>query len=176
MKRRFGEAPSPSFKMEDKQKEQISFISSTITNILDQMRVSHSLEFQEGGEEARFIIKTDHAPLLIGEGGQNLAALTHIVRRIAEKKFAPIAEGAGAWRFLIDVNDYHKKRIEEIKDEARMHAQRVRYFKKEVEMPPMNAYERRIVHTALQEYPDISTESRGEGFSRRVVIKPLNLV
>ena len=162
--------------MKDEQKQQVKFVSSTIKSILDLMRVSCSLEFQEGGEESWFIIKTDEAPLLIGENGQNLFALTHIVRRIAEKKFPPTAAEANAWRFLIDINDYHKKRIDEIKDQARMHAQRVRYFKKEVEMPPMNAYERRIVHTVLQEYPDISTESSGEGFSRRVVIKPLNLV
>ena len=59
---------------------------------------------------------------------------------------------------------------------ARMHAQRVRYFKKEVEMRPMNAYDRRIVHSVLQEYPDISTQSTGEGPDRRVVVKPLDLV
>ena len=74
---------------------------------------------------------------------------------------------------MLDINDYHKKRIEEVKDLARMHAQRVRYFKKDIEMRPMNSYERRIVHTVLQEYPDIETESVGAGLERRVVIKPL---
>ena len=48
-----------------------------------------------------------------------------------------------------------------------------RYFKKEVEMHPMNAYERRVIHAALTEYPDITTESVGEEPQRRVVIKPL---
>ncbi|OGF78926.1 hypothetical protein A2W54_00885, partial [Candidatus Giovannonibacteria bacterium RIFCSPHIGHO2_02_43_13] len=109
--------------------------------------------------------------LLIGDGGQNLSALNYLVKKITEKKFPEKFPG-----FLLDINDYQKKKIDEIKDLARMHAQRVRYFKKEAEMRPMNAYERRIVHASLQEYPDITTESRGEGMERRVVIKPLNLV
>lgn len=156
--------------IEEKQK-QIEFAESIIKNLLEIIGINYSLEFREGGEDSWFIIKTPEAPLLIGEGGKHLAAFTSLVRRICEKNFA---QPAG--RFLIDINDYHQKRIEEIKDMARMHAQRVRYFKKDVEMHPMNAFERRIVHSVLQEYPDISTESTGEGPERRVVVKPLNLV
>ena len=72
---------------------------------------------------------------------------------------------------MIDVNDYQRRRFDELKDKARMGAQRVRYFKKEVTLEPMSAFERRIVHLALQEYPDIVTESIGEGAERRVVIQ-----
>ena len=157
----------------DKQKH-IEFVESTIKNILDLMSVSYSLEFQEGGEDSWFIIKTADAPLLIGDNGKHISALTHLVKKIYENKF--IADEAAKHWFLIDINDYNKKRIEEIKDMARMHAQRVRYFKKDIEMRPMNSYERRIVHSILQEYPDISTQSTGEGMERRVVIKPLNLI
>lgn len=156
---------------EDTKKEQVKFVGESIKNTLALMGVSHSVEFYEGGEEGWFIIKTQEAPLLIGDNGKHLAALTYLIKRFYEKKFA----GAKSW-FLIDVNDYNKKRLEEVKDQARMHAQRVRYFKKDVEMRPMNAYERRVVHTVLQEYPDIVTESAGEGLNRRVVIKLSNLV
>ena len=135
------------------------------------MGFSFSLEFQEGGEDSWFIIKAQDAQLLIGDNGKHLNALSHVVKRIYEQKFPEIK-----FQFLIDINDYNKKRMEEIKDAARMHAQRVRYFKKPMEMKPMNAYERRIVHYVLQEYPDIATESTGQGLERRVVIKPLDLV
>lgn len=158
--------------MNEDNKQQVEFITTTIKDILDILGVSYDLEFQEGGEGSWFLIKTMEAPLLIGEGGQNLAALNHVIKKIAEKR----AVAADQLRFSVDVNDYNKKRIEEIKDLARMHAQRVRYFKKEVEMRPMNAYERRVVHAVLQEYPDIATQSRGEGPERRVVIRPLSLV
>lgn len=150
-------------------------MGEAIKTILEKMGVPCSLEFQEGGEDSWFLIKSADAPLLIGEGGKHLAALSFLVKRIFEQKF-PSPAGEGALQFLIDINDYNKKRIEEIKDTARLHAQRVRYFKKEVEMKPMNAYDRRIVHSVLQEYPDIATESTGQGPERRVVIKPLNLV
>ena len=157
--------------MQLEQKQQVEFIENTIKEILDRLNFFYELEFQEGGEGSWFLIKTDDAPFLIGEKGQNLSALNYLVKKISEKKFS-----TNFPQFSIDVNDYHKKKIEEIKDLARMQAQRVRYFKKEVEMRPMNSYDRRIVHALLQEYPDISTESRGEGLERRVVIKPLNLV
>ncbi|QQG42698.1 MAG: hypothetical protein HYW15_00520 [Candidatus Giovannonibacteria bacterium] len=156
--------------MEENKKEQIEFVDGTIRAVLEKMGFSFSLEFQEGGEDSWFLIKAPEAPLLIGDGGKHLAAFSFLVKRIFEQKFPE-----GKPQFLIDINDYNKKRIEEIKDAARLHAQRVRYFKKEVEMRPMNAYDRRIVHSVLQEYPDIATESTGQGPERRVVIKPLDL-
>jgi spoIIIJ-associated protein len=156
--------------MNEAHKQQIESLQKSINALLERMGFSYTLEVQEGPEEVWFLIHTNNSSLLIGEGGKNLSALNHVVRRIAEKQFPePV-------RFLIDINDYHKKRVEEIKDAARMHAQRVRYFKKDVEMKPMTAYERRIVHTVLQEYPDIKTESLGVGFERRVVIKPFSMV
>ena len=157
--------------MSEDKKQQIEFVEGAMKEILSRMGFSYSLEFQEGGEDSWFIIKTMDAPLLIGDNGKHLASFTYVVKRMYEQKFPE-----SKFQFLIDINDYNKKRIEEIKDAARMHAQRVRYFKKEVEMRPMNAYDRRIVHSVLQEYPDIATESTGIGPDRRVVIKPLNLV
>jgi len=159
-----------SLRMEEIKTQQVEFITETIKTILDTMGINYSLEFQEG-EDAWFMVKTPDAFLLVGDGGRHLAALNTVVKRIHEKKFS--SPGDGPIKFLLDVNDYNKRRIEEIKDAARMHAQRVRYFKKEIEMKPMTAYDRRIVHSVLQEYPDISTESTGEGMERRVVIKPL---
>lgn len=162
--------------MLENKKPQIEFVENAIKTLLRQMGFSFSLEFQEGGEDSWFIIKTQDAPLLIGDNGKHLSALSHVVKRIYEQKFPPPVGGSpagGKFQFLIDINDYNKKKIEEIKDAARMHAQRVRYFKKPMEMKPMNAYERRIVHYVLQEYPDIATESTGQGLERRVVIKPL---
>ena len=157
--------------MQDDKTQQIEFIESFIKGLLNKMNFAYSLEFQEGGEDSWFIIKAPESALLIGDGGKHISALSYVAKRAFEQKFP-----GSKFQFLLDINDYNKKRNEEIKDMARMHAQRVRYFKKEVEMRPMNAYDRRIVHSVLQEYPDISTESTGEGLERRVVIKPLNLV
>ncbi len=148
---------------------QINFITTTLSDILNKIGIFYHLEFQDGGEEKWFLIRTEDSALMYGDPSRAIVALNTILRRVVEKNFKePL-------KFLIDINDHHKKHAEEIKDSARMHAQRVRYFKKDIEMRPMNAYERRIVHTVLQEYPDISTESIGDGLERRVVIKPLSL-
>jgi len=158
---------------QESKQQQISFAKEIIEKILGFLAVPYELDLLETEEDCRFIVRTEDSSLLIGEGGQNLYSLNLITRRIFDNKFPPADRQL---QFLIDVNDYHQKKVEEIKDEARIHAQRVRYFKKDFEMRPMNAYERRLVHMTLQEYPDISTESRGEGQDRRVIIKPFEMV
>lgn len=144
-------------------------IQETIQGLLEKLGCSGSVNFIEYPENLFFNIQTRDGGLLIGEDGERLRALNHIVHKMAEHNFG----GKELPRFFVDVNDYQKQKIEELKDLARLSAQRVRYFKKEVEMQPMSAYERRIIHATLTEYPDIVTQSTGEGEERRVVIKPL---
>src|SRR3989344_5121570 len=155
--------------METLTSEQQKAALECIKEFLGQMDIDAGVEEGVIGDSIIYSIRTNDAALLIGEDGQNLLALNHLLRRVIERKI----EGVEA-KFLIDVNDYRLRRFNEPKGQARMSAQRVRYLKKEITLEPMNAFERRIVHLALQEYPDISTESTGEGSSRRVVIRPLS--
>ena len=150
--------------------ETIKKIQTLIQSLLERMGCSASVDFIEYPENLFFNVHSKDSGILIGEAGERLKALNHLVRKIVERELP--AEAAGL-RFFIDVNDYQKQKIEELKDLARLSAQRVRYFKKEVEMRPMSAYERRIIHSTLTEYPDIVTQSSGEGENRRVIIKPL---
>lgn len=120
-------------------------------------------------EEVQFAVRVRDGGMLIGNKGAGLAALNHVIKKIV--KSGSLAEGEDV-RFFLDVNDYQRQKNESLKDLAKIHAQRVRYFKKAVVMQPMSAYDRRVVHSALTEYPDIITESMGEGEERRVVIKP----
>ncbi len=141
-----------------------------VKEFLAKMNIEAKVEEGVIGDSVAFLIRTDDAALLIGEDGQNLHALNYLARKLIERK-ASVPEAY----FLLDVNDYRRRHFDELKDVARMGAQRVRYFKKEVTLEPMSAFERRVVHLALQEYPDIVTESTGEGQERRVVIRPLVL-
>jgi len=134
------------------------------------MTIKGEIDVREGSECFQFIIKTQEAGILIGENGQHLVALTHLIKKLTESEFKK--NNLGKIQFFLDVNDYQAKKIEELKNLARMNAQKVRYFKKEIELEPMNPYERRIIHSVLTEYPDIITESIGEDPDRRVVIKP----
>ena len=151
-------------------KEAIQKIQTLIENLLEKMGCSASVDFIEYPENLFFSVHSKDGKILIGEGGERLRALNHVIHKMTERE---ALAGAEDLKFFIDVNDYQKQKIEELKDLARLSAQRVRYFKKEVEMRPMNAYERRIIHATLTEYPDIVTQSSGEGEERRVVIKPL---
>ena len=146
----------------DKAKEKIKEILAIIG-------IEAEVEVKEPGglEAAHLSIMTDDARLLIGQGGQNLYSLEHIVKRIVHKEM-----GETMPQFFIDVNGYRMNRLEELKEEARSVAKRVRLYRKEICLRPMNSFERRIIHTALAEYPDITTESIGEDFGRAVVIKP----
>ena len=138
-----------------------------LETLLKLMGVSGTLEEGALGDTLTLTIRTPEAGVLIGEDGARLQALNHMIRRIMEHEL-----GHDSAQILVDVNDYRRKQYEELRDQARMGAPRVRYFKKEVVLAPMSAFERRIVHVTLQEYPDITTESTGEGHARCVVIRP----
>lgn len=112
-------------------------------------------------------ILTDEARLLIGARARNLLALEYLLKRLLERD-AP----APAASFFLDVNGYRLHHLEELKTEAKNVAKKVRLYRTEMMLKPMSAFERRIVHMVLAEYPDITTESTGRGEARRVVIKP----
>lgn len=133
------------------------------------IEVSFELTPASGTEVPRVYITAVHADdarLLIGEGGQNLAALEHLIRRLLYKDtIAPPP-------VFVDVNGYRTHQIEALKDEVRDCAKRVRLYHKEIRLRPMSSFERRIVHVSLAEHPDLTTESVGADPYRLVVIKP----
>ncbi|MFO7806864.1 MAG: R3H domain-containing nucleic acid-binding protein [Candidatus Moraniibacteriota bacterium] len=111
-------------------------------------------------------IHTKDSRNLIGRSGANLFALQHIIRAIAAKK---IGERVN---FTVDVNSYIENQKEALIEKTLETIDKVQKTKEPVEMPPMNAYERRIAHMKVAEKSDLETESIGEGEERRVIIKP----
>ena len=105
--------------------------------------------------------------MLIGEHGNTLAALEHLLKIIVRKKYGSDS------RFTIDINDYRMRGLEDLKQDVKAAAKEVRTYHKEVPLRPMSSFERRIVHLLLAEYPDITTESIGQEPDRKVIIKPL---
>ena len=111
-------------------------------------------------------IKTTDSSLMIGNSGETLSAINFITRRMLEAK-----NKDKEVEFIIDVNDYQKKRIDNLKTKAHMMAERARFFKASIEIEPMSGYERRVIHKYLDGQPDIKTESAGFGRNRHIVIK-----
>jgi spoIIIJ-associated protein len=120
------------------------------------------------GKSPIFTIRTPDSGVLIGTRGAHFQALSFLLKRIvasqAEKK------GVDEPKFFIDVNNYRASMVQGLATKAMVLAERARSMKTEVEMEPMNAYERLIVHEILAGMTNIKTESRGEGPGRRIVI------
>jgi len=111
-------------------------------------------------------IKTDEPQILIGQDGQTLFEIQHILRAILRKK-------TGEYFYLdLDINDYKKKKTDYLKETARSVADEVALTKKEQILEPMSAYERRVVHMELAGREDVISESTGEEPERKITIKP----
>lgn len=112
-------------------------------------------------------IRTPDSRFLIGRDGEALRSFNHIIKKIMDKELGEEVSP----QIMIDINGYQRKRMESLKATAHMLAERARYFKSSVEADPMPAFERKIIHMYLEKEKDITTESKGEGRDRRIVIK-----
>ena len=113
-----------------------------------------------GSEEDTFLldIETTGADgLLIGKKGQNLEALTYLLKRMVGKQLKRNV------RMEVDVGGYRHRRVESLRSKAILMAGRVKSTGKEVQMEPLPASERRIVHLALQSDPSVKTYTVGDG-------------
>lgn len=158
-------------------------LKNLIEELLQKLTVQiDNVELIEDDIHPVFLIKTNDSGVLIGNNGENLRALNYLIRRIVGKKARlgeTTSERAGSEQagdtkpeqFLIDVNGYYRRRIQELKNQAAILAGRAKMFKSNVEMNPMNAYERMIIHSIFTDDVEIKTESEGEGKFRRVVLK-----
>lgn len=111
-------------------------------------------------------IQTTGADTLVGPHGETLAALQHILRLLVNRKMGRMVH------LTVDVQGYKQRREQHLRRLAeRMAGQAVRSGRT-VYLEPMPPYERRIIHLALRDHPDVTTQSVGEGDRRRVTIIP----
>lgn len=106
----------------------------------------------------------DNMGILIGKRGQTLDSLQYLTNRVANKM------QSGYVRVKLDTEDYRRRRKETLENLAKNIAHKVRKTRRSVSLEPMNPYERRIIHSALQADPAVSTHSEGEEPYRRVVV------
>ncbi len=140
-----------------------------LRGILERMGIPAEVEHHEvegqmyidvfGGED------DEGMALLIGRHGQTLDALQEIVRSAVQR------QTQARCRVLVDVEDYRKRRRSRVAEKARTAAQRVRRTGRTERLEPMSAYERKIVHDAVNEVGGVETLSEGEDPDRRVVIR-----
>lgn len=102
--------------------------------------------------------------ILIGKRGQTLDSLQYLTNRVANKM------QDGYVRVKLDTEDYRRRRKETLENLAKNIASKVKRTRKTVSLEPMNPYDRRIIHSALQSDPAVSTHSEGKEPYRRVVV------
>ena len=111
-------------------------------------------------------LETEEPQILIGEKGQTLVEIQHLLKTILKKKIQK------DFFIDLDINGYKKKKIEYLKELAKATADEAALMKEEKSLPPMPAYERRIIHLELADRTNITTESMGREPDRKIIIRP----
>lgn len=139
-----------------------------LETILKNLEVKSRMEVRTitDGEEIHYHVESDENALLIGREGRTLVALQFMLRNYLNT-FVD-----GHLIISLDIGSYHENRKKQLEILATKTAKEVAQTKIAVKLDPMNAYDRRIIHTKLSEWRDVITESEGEGEERALVIKP----
>ena len=127
------------------------------------MEVTLTSEIDEDGSLS-INMEGDNMGILIGKRGQTLDSLQYLTNRVANKM------QDGYVRVKLDTENYRQRRKETLENLAKNIAHKVKRTKKSVSLEPMNPYERRIIHSALQSDKYVSTHSEGDEPYRRVVV------
>ncbi len=142
-------------------------IKEITEKLLAIMQFDSQVEVQEEPSGlGRINILSPEAGFLIGQSGVNLLALQHLIKLIAMKK-------AVFQNFVLDVNDYQKHNLAILQELALSKAKQAIELKMPVILLPMPAFERRIIHLTLADYPGVVCQSEGENENRHIVIKPV---
>jgi len=128
-------------------------------------------EFEPQGDAnvyPKIDIVGDDTGILIGHHGETLDAIQYLVNLSALRKTK--SKDGDYVKIVVDIENYREKRAATLKTLARRMAAKAVKYKRNVFLEPMNAYERRIIHSELQNYPEVSTHSVGTDRDRKIII------
>lgn len=141
-------------------------IEKHLNSILEHIGVSPEITISEKDGTYAAEINGDNLNFLIGYRGESLDALQYLLGHAVFKEL-------GEWQQVsVDINNYKKEKLKKLDGMIKSSIDRARFHQNEYRLPPLNAYERKYVHTFVSDYPDIETESRGEGKDRRLFLIP----
>lgn len=139
-----------------------------LMDVLDKMNIKADVESQylEHSLSLKIVgIDERDTGIIIGRHGETLDALQYLVNLVANRHSDHYI------RVSLDVNNYREKRVKSLENLAHSMARKAKKYKKNMRLEPMNPYERRIIHSALQNVSQITTTSDGDEPHRRVIIK-----
>jgi spoIIIJ-associated protein len=141
----------------------MDILKQKLEEILGVSGLNFSVDVDSDGSRVNIFIHDED--IVRGFLPKLMTDLEHVVKIIAKKHHIE--------KVNVDVNNYKKERERLLTELAKAAARKVLAEKKEIALPAMNAYERRIVHVELATRPDVKTESIGEGSERHIVVRPL---
>lgn len=141
-----------------------------LRGILERMEIPASVSMSEVDEKFVLDIQCedeDDVQRVIGRRGQVIDALQHVVgkavSRFRDEEYKPV---------IVDAADYRRRHIERLEGLAERMAEKARSSGRPVDLNPMPAHDRRIIHMALAEESGVETRSEGEGMDRHIVVFP----
>jgi spoIIIJ-associated protein len=146
--------------------ELLDEIRSLVTAVVEAMGFESRIDVYDAGGFVAVDVTSDNTALFIGQKGETIDALQYLVNAAIYRKH-PFVK-----RIILDAEGYRQRRVEAIQGIAHRTARRAIRERRSVELPPMNASERRIVHLFLKDNPKVTTASEGSGDDRRVRISP----
>ncbi|PYR70908.1 MAG: hypothetical protein DMF88_01345 [Acidobacteria bacterium] len=141
-----------------------SQIVGFVQDVVKAMGMTMSVNIEETPEGTRINLDGEDGGVLVRRGGEGLQALQHIVATTFRKQLGDDN------RIVIDCNGYRKEKDAELRQMAKFIAEKARSSGVPQEMGPLNPYERRIVHLAIAEDPNVTSESIGDAFMKTVII------
>jgi spoIIIJ-associated protein len=158
----------------DEETDAVEVAKKVLENLLKLMGVQASLKIEtslmvnDDAEDNPVVLNItgEDSGNLIGRRGQTIDSIQYLVRLITSK------QTKSKTPIIIDVQDYKRRRYDDLRTLALNVASQVKVQKTSIRLEPMSPFERRIIHMALANDPDVATESIGEGESRKVVVYP----
>jgi len=135
-----------------------------LEQILNKMGEPAEVAAAQDADKINLTVKAEDAGLIIGKQGLTLEALQYLVTKILTK------QSGRKVRVVIDIESYRARHNQALMDMAVKYGEKVKKSGKSITLNPMNPYDRRIVHLALQGDKELKTISRGEGLYKKVVI------
>lgn len=135
-----------------------------LVSILEKMNVDAEIIAEETEDSILLKVKGDDIGIVIGRRGETLDSLQYLTSLVVNKSKEEYK------RVVIDIENYRQKREETLVKLANRLADRVVKYKKNITLEPMNPYERRVIHSSLQNHKYVETYSVGEEPNRKVII------
>jgi spoIIIJ-associated protein len=151
---------------EEDRGDPVAVLRDLLEEIVDSMGLDVDVEIEQSDGVLTGSIEGEDVGLFIGRRGQTIDAVQHLAQRIVFRGGAPDA------RVVIDADGYRERRAEALRSSALDAAEEALRSGKAVELDPMPASERRIVHEYLRERDDVDTHSEGEEPERYLVVEP----